>query len=98
TTVVDSGASWATNQWAGYTVAIGAESQTVASNNGTTLTTGSWTTDPQADDEYSIYKDSLTANQAAPGAIAAHDTMRREATIVDASDYAGRIEGYGSQE
>lgn len=95
TTIVDSGANWATNQWAGYTVAIGAESQTVISNTSTTLTTASWTTDPTTNDLYSIYKDSLTAVQAAPGALAAHDTGRPLETVSGSQRLP--IDGYGSQ-
>lgn len=98
TTVVDSGANWVTNQWAGYTVAIGAESQTVISNTATTLTTASWTTDPTTGDNYSIYKGSLTAVQAAPGTMPAHDTGRPATISYNGVTTGYVLDGYASQE
>lgn len=42
--MTDSGKSWTTNQWAGYTVTTGSVMALVLSNTGTVLTIGSWRT------------------------------------------------------
>lgn len=44
TTLTVSGATWTTNQWAGYTVTTGSVMGTVLSNSGTVLTIGGWLT------------------------------------------------------
>lgn len=102
TTVVDSGANWATNQWAGYTCEITAgagvgESKAVTSNTATTLTTATFTATIDNTSVYAIYKDSLTAVRAVPGAIAAHDTAIKETSVTDAGNGIV-IHGYGSHE
>lgn len=99
TTIVDSSAAWRTNQWNGFTVAIGAESKMIISNTATTLTTASWTTDPTANDLYSIYRGSgIDASSGYPGAFQRHDTADLETIVTDAGGIGVSLDGLGSHE
>lgn len=60
TTLTDSGASWTTNQWTGYTVSItsgtgSGQSRIVSSNTATALTVPAWTTNPNNTSVYEIH-------------------------------------------
>lgn len=59
TTLVNSGKTWTTNQWANYQVRIvsgtgAGQVRSITSNTGTTLTIPTWTTTPDATSVYSI--------------------------------------------
>lgn len=105
TTFVVSGAAWSTNKWAGYSLEITAgsqsgQTQTIASNTGTTLTTAAFSGAIDNTSVGSIYwpSTSTTATQRTPGALELHDDARRETTTTDAGSTGNVLHGPGSQE
>lgn len=104
TTMTDSGAAWATNQWAGYTLEITAgtgsgQTATVTSNTATVLTVPTWGTNPDNTSEYALYwpGGGLDAVQPAAGAFEQGNTARPELTVTDAG-VGVRIDGPGAQD
>jgi hypothetical protein len=105
TTFVVSGAQWATNKWAGYSLEITAGTQsgntrTIASNTNTTLTVAAFAGAIDSTSIGSIYwpSTSLTAAGDTPGALEAHDTALKETTTTDAGSVGIVINGPGSHE
>jgi hypothetical protein len=105
TTFVVSGASWATNKWAGFSLEITAGAQsgntrTISSNTSTTLTTAAFGGAIDNTSVGSIYwpGTSLTAPGDYPGAFEAHDTAFKETTTTDAGSVGITIHGPGSHE
>jgi hypothetical protein len=104
TTLTDSNANWATNQWGGYTLEItggtgSGQTATVSSNTATALTVPTWATNPDNTSTYALYwpGSSLTATQPSAGAFEQGDTARAETTVTD-SGTGARIDGPGSQD
>lgn len=88
TTMTDGNATWGTNQWTGYTLAIVAgtgsgQTTTVSSNTATVLTVPTWGTNPDNTSQYKLYRqtDENTVN-AACGCLERGNTMTKDTTTV----------------
>ena len=89
TTITRGSASWATNQWQGYTVETtggtgSGQTRTVTSNSATALTVAAWGVNPASGTTFIIYrKTGVDTIVPTSGAIERHDTAERESNIVD---------------
>jgi hypothetical protein len=104
TTMTDSGASWRTDQWAGYTVEIIGgtglgQTRTIVSNTATALTVSAWGTNPDSTSAYALYR---TANHLVqgkyPGAFQRHDTAKVQTAMLNGGTTGFVLDGYASQE
>lgn len=84
-TLIDSNANWATNQWSGYSCAFDNQVATVSSNTATTLTFTATVTAPTSSSQYSLYfpGSSVTSTNPSAGAFEGSNTGR-----IDTSTYA----------
>lgn len=104
-TLTDSNAAWATNQWTGFTIEIrsgtgSGQTRTIASNTATVQTVSSaWTTTPDSTSQYWIYRgtDENTVN-AACGCFERGNTMTRSTVLARTGSYSLRALGPAVQD
>lgn len=104
TTIVDSGANWATNCWAGYVASFtggsgSGQAPVVTSNTATTLTFAAQGSAASSTTTYSLYLATGIDQVFQPvGFSAVHDAALRETSVTDAGSVGIRIEGTGNHE